>query len=96
MSNTRKAEVFTAGCVCCDEAIALVKRLACSSCEVSVLDIRDGSIAKRAGEFGIRRVNAVVIDGQIADCCAGGFNEQALRAAGLGELGLLGEAIRIR
>jgi len=35
--------------------------------------------------LGIRSVPAVVIDGKLADCCAGrGVDETVLRAAGLG------------
>jgi len=84
MSQKRHVEVFTAGCVCCDEAIVLVKRIACPFCDVTIHDMKQASSANRAKKLGIHRVPAVVIDGKIADCCAGGMNEQALRAAGLG------------
>lgn len=85
MSNTRKVEVFSAGCPACTEVIELVESLACPSCAVSVLDMHDGSVASRAKELGIQRVPAVVIDGKLADCCAsGGPDEGVLRAAGLG------------
>ena len=39
MTATRKVEIFSAGCPTCQEAIAKVEDLACSSCEVVVLDI---------------------------------------------------------
>ncbi len=85
MSNTRKIEVFSAGCPACTEAIELVESLACPSCEVSVLDMHDDTVAERARMLGISRVPAVVIDGKLADCCtAGGPDEGTLRAAGLG------------
>lgn len=85
MSNTRKVEVFSAGCPACTEAIELVESLACPSCDVSVLDMHDGAVADRAKELGIQRVPAVVIDGKLAECCAsGGPDEATLRAAGLG------------
>lgn len=43
-------------------------------------------VAKRARDLGIRSLPAVVMDGQLADCCAGrGPNLEGLRAAGLGE-----------
>ena len=85
MNNTRKVEMFSAGCPACTEAIELVESLACPSCEVSVLDMHDADVAKRAKTLGIQRVPAVVIDGKVAECCAnGGPDEATLRAAGLG------------
>lgn len=86
MSVKRKIEVFSAGCPACEETIDLVNRVACPSCEVSVLDMNDSQVAKRAKDLGIRSVPAVVIDGKLAGCCAGrGPEESTLRAAGLGE-----------
>lgn len=84
MAKQRMVEVFTAGCGCCDEAVALVRRIACTACEVSVLDMKDESIARRARALGITRVPSVVIDGVLAGCCSGGVDEQTLRLAGLG------------
>lgn len=84
MTQKRKVEIFTAGCSCCDETVALVQSLACPSCEIKVLDMKQESTAKRARELGIKRVPSVVIDGTLADCCAGGINEQTLRSAGIG------------
>jgi hypothetical protein len=86
MTARRKVEVFSAGCLVCEETVALVQRVACPSCEVSVLDLRDPNVARRAKSLGIRSVPAVVIDGQLADCCQGrGPDEAVLRAAGLGQ-----------
>lgn len=86
MAAKRKIEVFSAGCPACQETIDLVNRIACSSCEVSVLDMNDISVAKRAKSLGIGAVPAVVINGKLADCCkAGGPDEKTLRAAGLGQ-----------
>ncbi len=86
MSAKRKIEVFSAGCPACEETIALVNRVACPSCEVSVLEMKDPGVASRAKSLGIRSVPAVVIDGKLADCCAGrGPDETVLRAAGLGQ-----------
>ncbi len=86
MSNKRKVEVFSAGCSLCQETVDLVKKIACPSCEVSVLDMNDSSVSQRAKMYGIHRVPAVVIDGKLADCCnASAPDEQTLRAAGLGE-----------
>jgi hypothetical protein len=77
-------EVFTAGCVCCDEAVALVKRIACPSCEVTIRDMKQERSIRRAKELGIKRVPTVAIHGKIADCCVDGLDEQTLRAAGIG------------
>lgn len=86
MSNKRQIEVFTAGCPACDSTLELVREIACPSCEVTVRDMHDPNIAGRADELGIRSVPAVVIDGVLADCCAGrGPDEATLRRAGLGQ-----------
>ena len=86
MTAKRKIEVFSAGCPACNDTIQLVNSVACPSCEVSVLDMREPAVARRARELGIRSVPAVVIDGKLAGCCAGrGPDEAVLRAAGLGQ-----------
>lgn len=83
---TRTVEVFSAGCAMCTEAVAMVQRLAGPSCDVTILDMHDPEVARRAKDVGIRSVPAVVINGQLADCCAGrGPDEATLRTAGLGQ-----------
>ena len=85
MADKRKVEVFSAGCGLCEETIALVQRLACGSCEVVVHDMNQPEVAMKAKGYGIQSVPAVVVEGKLADCCAGrGLQEQALRAAGIG------------
>ncbi len=82
----RKVEVFSAGCAICDQTVQLVNQIACPSCDVSVLDMRDADVASRAKKLAIQSVPAVVVDGVLAGCCVGrGPNEQALRAAGIGQ-----------
>lgn len=86
MNNRRTIEVFSAGCAVCRDTVDLVNRVACPSCEVSILDMNDPEIARRAQQLGIRSVPAVVIDGDLAGCCAGrGPDEASLRTAGLGQ-----------
>jgi len=86
MSNKRKVEIFSAGCPVCQQTIDLVNRIACPSCDVIVLDMKDTAIADRAKTLGVRSVPAVVIDGKVADCCTGpGITEAALRAEGIGQ-----------
>lgn len=86
MVNKRNIEIFSADCPVCRETIDLVNRLACPSCEVSVLDMNDRTVAERANSLGIKSVPAIAIDGALVDCCAGrGVDEASLRAAGLGQ-----------
>lgn len=83
--NKRKIEIFSAGCPCCDDAVKLVNDIACASCDVSVLDMKDQTVASRAKSLGIQSVPAVVIDGKLADCCTGrGVDAEALKRAGVG------------
>jgi len=85
MSAKRKIEIFSAGCSACEEAIRTVKSIACESCDVEVLDMNQADVADRAKQLGIRSVPAVVIDGQLADCCSGrGIDEATLRRGGVG------------
>jgi glutaredoxin len=85
MAATRKIEVFSAGCNVCDDTVALINRIACPSCEVFILDMHKPEAAEKARRYGVRSVPAVVVDGKLADCCAGrGPDEQQLRAAGIG------------
>lgn len=53
MSNKRKIEIFSAGCPACDEAIQMVERIACPSCETEVLDMSQPEVAARAKQLGI-------------------------------------------
>ncbi len=87
MTTKRKIEVFSAGCPACDETVALVRSIACASCDIEVLDMRNAAVTERAKRYGIRRIPAVVIDGKLADCCTGGGPEASvLKAAGIGTL----------
>lgn len=82
----RQIEVFSASCSVCETTIDLVNRLASSSDEVIIQNMHDPNVARRAQALGIRSVPAIVIDGVLADCCAGrGVDEATLQAAGLGQ-----------
>ena len=86
MATKRTVEIFSAGCPACDETVTLVKQVACPSCDVTVLDMHSPEVARRAKSLGIRSLPAVVINGALADCCAGrGVDEATLRAAGVGQ-----------
>ncbi|MEX0599878.1 MAG: thioredoxin family protein [Rhodothermales bacterium] len=86
MSQTRTVEIFTAGCPICDQTVDMVRRIACDSCDIDVLNLSDEAVARRAAALGIRSVPAVVIDGELAGCCDGrGVSEEALLDAGIGQ-----------
>lgn len=85
MNTNRKVEIFSAGCSLCEDAIELVRSIACSNCDVVTLDMKDAEIQKRALQLGIRSIPAVVIDGKLAECCSNrGIDKEVLRAAGVG------------
>jgi len=86
MSTNRNIEVFSAGCPVCEETVALVNRVACPSCDVSVMDMSEPEVARRARHLGIRSLPAIAINGVLTDCCAGrGPEELVIRAAGVGK-----------
>src|SRR5260370_19450952 len=65
-NQKRKIEVFSAGCMGCEETIALVKRIACSSCEVTVHDMRKHDLAERAKYLRIHSVPAATAAGKLS------------------------------
>lgn len=69
MATQRTIEVFSAGCLVCEDTVQLVNQITCPSCDVSVLDMGDPPVAQRAKSLGVRSVPAVVIDGKLANCC---------------------------
>lgn len=83
---SRIIEIFTAGCPLCESPLALAKQVSCPGCHVIVHDLADGCetaecVAKARG-YGVKTLPAVVVDGQLADCCTGG-PEPAVLAASL-------------
>ena len=85
MTIKRKVEIFSAGCPACEETIATIRKAACPSCDVVVMDMNTIEVAKRAKALGIRTVPTVVIEGMVSACCTGrGVDLDVLRAAGLG------------
>ena len=53
-TNKRKIEVFSAGCPACAETVKLVQQIACSSCEVEVLDMNKPEVATKARQYGVK------------------------------------------
>jgi glutaredoxin 3 len=85
MTAKRKIEIFSAGCPACEETVQLVQRIACESCEITVLDMHDAKIAARARALGVKSVPAVAVNGELANCCVGrGPDANTLHAAGIG------------
>jgi glutaredoxin 3 len=66
MNTKRKVEVFSAGCTCCEQTVARVRRTVCPSCEIEVLDMRDPAIAAKADRYGVRTNPAIAVDGRVA------------------------------
>ncbi|RJX28416.1 MAG: hypothetical protein C4525_16830 [Desulfarculus sp.] len=86
MEAKRQIEIFSAGCVLCQEAEEMVRGLACEHCQVTMRDMRDPDAAARARELGVTQVPAVAVDGRLAPCCMGQrLDQAALRAAGVGQ-----------
>jgi glutaredoxin len=82
MTTKKEIEVFSAGCPVCEETIKLVKRIAGASQEVVVHDMHQSEAASKAERYGVRSLPAVVIDGQLAACCASrGPKQHVLRSA---------------
>ena len=87
--SKRLVEVFIAGCPLCDEAVELVRELACSNCEVKIYDLNQESAAEKEKrtQYGIHRVPVVVVDGKLAECCSSQqpVSREMLVAAGIGQ-----------
>ncbi len=85
MNTKHTVEIFSAGGQVCKDFVARIKKMACPSCEVIVLDMKEVEVSNRAKGLNIRSIPSVVIDGRLADCCAGrGPDEDGLRTALLG------------
>ncbi len=79
MTAQRKIEIFSAGCPVCEEAVALVNRLACSSCEVTVLDMHQSDVAARARNLGIRPFRPWSLTGGLPIAAAWGSMRKFLK-----------------
>lgn len=89
-TSKRRVEVFTSGCMVCEETVRLVNSMACPSCEVHVYDLREGCATNecrdKARQYGVTAVPAVAVNGVLLDCCRRSpIDADALRAAGIGQ-----------
>jgi glutaredoxin 3 len=83
----RQIEIFSAGCISCQEAIRLVQQLVGESDEVTVHDINDENVQLLAKSLDIRSVPSVVITSrELAACCTNrGIDKTVLLEAGVGQ-----------
>ncbi len=87
----RLIEVFTAGCPLCDDAVKIVRELACDNCDIQVHDLRKDSATKESQEkvkqYNIHRFPTVVVNGKLAECCSNQqpISRESLIAAGVGQ-----------
>lgn len=87
----RTVEVFTANCPFCDDAVKLVQELACENCDVQIHDLsgkpESDAVVRKARQYGVSRVPAVVINGELCGCCKNQepITREALVAAGIGK-----------
>jgi glutaredoxin 3 len=80
-----RVEVFSAGCPCCDKAVALVKDVCQASDEVEVVSMNEPRGVARAEHYGVKRVPAIFVNGNLAGCCAGGAPDEATLRSTLAE-----------
>lgn len=79
-------EVFISDDPCCDETVAMIRRLADSRSEINVQDIKKADVVERAQALGIRSLPAIVINGKLVSCYAGnGQGEVLVQQAGMGQ-----------
>ncbi|HEX9744252.1 MAG TPA: thioredoxin family protein [bacterium] len=84
MNKSNIIEIFSADCFLCDEAIEAVKKSAGSDWEIKILDIRQPESIEKAKSYGIKRIPAVVVNGNTNLLCPGCVNDKAaLKAAGI-------------
>ncbi|HEU0228164.1 MAG TPA: hypothetical protein VFQ86_10515 [Arachidicoccus soli] len=89
MENKRIIEVFTAGCIICEPTVEMVRRMACSFCEIIIYDLSKSCDTKeciqKAQQYGIKSLPAIAVNGILLNCCQNkGVSEAELRKVGIG------------
>lgn len=89
MENKRIIEVFTAGCPVCEPTVEMVRKMACSSCEVKVYDLSKPCETKeclqKVKDYGIKSLPAIAVNGVLLNCCQNkGVSEAELAKSGIG------------
>ncbi|WP_022834392.1 hypothetical protein [Salisaeta longa] len=86
MTTPRTITLFSAECPLYEAAEARVRALACDDCTIRMHDVHDDAVTQRAADLGVRSIPAVAVNGALVSCCTGrGLNDDALRAAGIGQ-----------
>lgn len=86
----RQVEFFTANCPVCDPVVQMVLNLACDQCEVTIYDMvkQDGdkTFLNKLTEYGVSRLPAVAVNGELLDRCRNNaITQDDLIQAGIGE-----------
>ena len=82
----RQVEVFTANCPVCDPVVRMIQELACDKCAVTTYDLVRQCDDKTCLDNGIKKVPAVVVNGELLDCCRdSAITEEKLVEAGIGQ-----------
>ncbi len=63
--------------------VKLVQKLACSSCQVSVYDLREPADLTQAEQYGVNGVPAIAVNGRLV--LTGKPNTEQLQAVGIGQ-----------
>lgn len=62
----KRIEIFTAGCPLCKDTLELIKKEACSECEIIERKCSGDECCPPAKDYGIKAVPTVVVDGKVA------------------------------
>ena len=86
----RQIEIFTAGCPVCSPVVAMVKEVACDSCEIIIHNLNEEfdnpDVKDKLARYGVNRIPAVAIDGKLLGCCINNeVSRKELIDAGVGQ-----------
>ncbi len=86
----RQIEIFTAGCPVCSPVVAMVKEVACDSCEITIYNLNEEfdnpQVKDKLAGYGVHRIPAVAVDGHLLGCCTNNeVSRQELINAGVGQ-----------
>ncbi len=80
-TTKRQVVIFSAGCSVCQKTVDLITDIAGPSDQVTVVDMHERIVTRRAKLLGISSVPAVLVDGKLI---VSGPDAETLRAAGIG------------
>ena len=86
MTQKREVEVFTAGCPICQGVVDMVDELSCPACDVAIYKLNHKEGVEEANAYGVTALPAVVVNGQLLECCKRSpITRDELQAAGIGK-----------